>query len=223
LSAIGDTFRQIEQLVETAAQGRPIKIVAVSKTVPPQKMEEAYNAGARIFGENRIQEALPKIEVLQHLDIQWHFIGHLQTNKARDAVRHFTCIQSIDSLKLLNQIDQEASKLQRPMTGLLEVNLAGEQSKFGFSREHLTAALEASKSLETLRITGLMIIPPFMEDVDKVRPYFRELKGLQQKHLATYPSLTELSMGMSHDYQVAIEEGSTMVRIGTALFGERVL
>jgi pyridoxal phosphate enzyme (YggS family) len=197
------------------------KLVAVSKTVPSARIAEAYEVGVHIFGENRIQEALPKIAALAHLNIEWHFIGHLQTNKAKDAVRHFSWIQSIDSLKLLNLIEKEAAKQQKPINALLELNLGNEESKSGLSEAELPQLLAASQRLEWIKIRGFMIIPPFFEDVEEVRPFFRRLRELLQRWQAKYPQLTELSMGMSHDFEVAIQEGATMVRIGSNIFGSR--
>ena len=214
-------FQEIQRSVQGAAQGRNVKIIGVTKTVTADRIEEAYHAGVRSFGENRIQEALPKIEMLSHLNIEWHFIGHLQTNKARDAVRYFSCIHSIDSVKLLHQIEKEASKLQKQMDVLLEVNLGGEETKYGFAFNQLQDGLEASKGLTWSGVRGFMIIPPFREDPEAARPYFRQLRELLQQKKPDFPTLQELSMGMSHDYVVAVQEGATMVRIGTALFGER--
>ena len=215
-SMIQSNFNKIQMEIAAAAAGRKVKIIGASKTVPPEKLQEAYDVGLRIFGENRIQEAIPKIEALPE-DIEWHFIGHLQSNKVRDAVRYFSWIQSVDSLRLLNRINKEASKQQKQISILFEINLGGEETKHGLSPELLKEALEASKNLEHVRLQGLMAIPPFFEDPEQVRPYFRRLKELAAIHVA----LKELSMGMSHDYIFAVEEGATMVRIGTALFGER--
>jgi pyridoxal phosphate enzyme (YggS family) len=215
-SMIQSNLSKIQAEVAAAAAGRAVKIIGASKTVPAEKLREAYNLGLRSFGENRIQEAIPKIKDLPE-NIEWHFIGHLQSNKVRDAVRHFSWIQSVDSSRLLLLIDKEAAKQQKQISVLFEINLGGEETKHGLSPELLKEALETGGNLEHARIQGLMAIPPFFEDPEQVRPYFRRLKDLASMH----PALTELSMGMSHDYFVAIEEGATMVRIGTALFGER--
>ena len=200
---------------------RKVKVIAVSKTQPGAKLREAYEAGVRVFGENRIQEAIPKIQELSSLPVEWHFIGHLQTNKSRDAVRFFSWIHSIDSIKLLHHIEKEAAKQSKRMSLLLEINLGGEESKSGTTEKDLPELLQEGKDLTWGRIRGLMTIPPFLEDVEKVRPYFQRLRGLRDQYRPEYPELTELSMGMSHDYVVAIEEGATLIRIGTALFGER--
>jgi len=204
-----------------AVGNRNIKVIAVSKTQPVEKLQEAYQAGVRIFGENKIQEAIPKIQGLQSLPIEWHFIGHLQTNKSREAVRFFSWIHSIDSIKLLQHVEKEAIKQSKRTNLLLEVNLGGEESKSGTTEKDLPELLAAGRDLTWCRIYGLMTIPPFLEDVEEVRPYFQRLRELRDRYLPGYPELTELSMGMSHDYLVAIEEGATMVRIGTALFGKR--
>ncbi len=200
---------------------RNVKIIAVSKTHPAAKLQEAYEAGIRVFGENRIQEAISKIQELGALPLEWHFIGHLQTNKSRDAVRFFSWIHSIDSIKLLQHVEKEAVKQSKQINLLLEINLGGEESKSGTTEKELPDLLRAGKDLACSRIRGLMTIPPYMEDAEKVRPYFRRLRDLRDQYMLEYPELTELSMGMSHDYIVAIEEGATMVRIGTALFGKR--
>lgn len=221
MSGIFERFTEIKSRIEAAADGRSIRIIAVTKTVKPPMIETAYAAGAHVFGENRIQEALPKMEALKALAAEWHFIGHLQTNKARDAVRHFRMIHSVDSERLLDRIDQEAMKIGKTMDILVEVNLGGEESKSGTSPAQLPALLHHSQSAPNIRVCGLMTVPPWIEDPERVRPYFRQLRELRDSNQAEYPGLTELSMGMSHDFVVAIEEGATMVRIGTALFGER--
>jgi len=207
--------------LERAAPDRKVKLIAVTKTVEPQRIREAFSAGARIFGENRIQEALPKIRELADLGAEWHFIGHLQTNKARDAVASFSYIQSVDSVKLLREIEKQAAKIRKNMDLLLELNLGEEASKHGFARENLAEALQAGKSLEWCKVRGLMSVPPYFDDPEQVRPFFHELRELRDRWINDFPLLTELSMGMSNDYMVAIQEGATMVRIGTAIFGER--
>jgi len=214
--SIHENINQIRSEVEKTAAGRAVKIIGVTKTIPPDRIQEAHQAGLHIFGENKIQEALNKMPLLEQLPIEWHFIGHLQSNKARDAVRHFTYIHSIDSLKLLQQVEKEANKIQKKVDILLEVNLGGEESKYGFSESALSQAMQASAALQWSNLCGLMIIPPYYEDPEKVRPYFRSLRVLAEHH-----HLAQLSMGMSHDYRIAIEEGATMVRIGTAIFGAR--
>lgn len=214
--SIRENIRRVHENVEKLAAGRAIKVIGVTKTVPPQRIQEAHEAGLHCFGENRIQEALPKIQQLAGLQIEWHFIGHLQTNKAREAVRHFSCIQSVDSLKLLQQIEKEAEKVQKKINFLLEINLGGEESKHGFVESAVAGAVESSRELKWGNLCGLMIIPPYFEDAERVRPFFGQLRRIAEQH-----RLSELSMGMSHDYRIAIEEGATMVRIGTAIFGTR--
>lgn len=214
--SIAEKVRQIQEQVRERASGRAVTIVGVTKTVPAQGAAEAYAAGLQIFGENRIQEALPKISQLSNLAITWHFIGHLQTNKAREAVRNFSCIQSIDSLKLLQQVEKEARKSGKRMDIFLELNLGNEESKHGFAESEISAALQTAAGMMSLNLRGLMAIPPFVENPEAVRPYFKRMRELAGQH-----NLPELSMGMSHDYLVAIEEGSTMIRVGTAIFGQR--
>lgn len=218
---IQENYQQILKRVRESSGTREVRIVAVSKTMPPQKLQEAYLAGLRIFGENRIQEAVPKIQALTHLNAEWHFIGHLQTNKAREAVNYFSCIHSVDSLRLLLMIEKEAARIRKNVELLFELNLAKETTKHGMVEQQLPEALEASLSLTWGRVCGLMIIPPYMENPENVRPFFRKLRELRNHYVARFPALTELSMGMSHDYAVAVEEGATMIRVGTALFGTR--
>ena len=221
MSAIEERYREILRNADSAAAGRSVRLIAVTKTVSPEMIREAYQAGLRTFGENRIQEALPKIQALRELQAEWHFIGHLQSNKARDAVRNFTMIHSVDSERLLLQIEKEAVKADIRVPVLLELNLGGEESKSGMTAGALPQILEASASLTRTVVRGLMTVPPYLENPEEVRPYFRMLRELRDRFRPGYPLLTELSMGMSHDFVVAIQEGSTMVRIGTALFGER--
>lgn len=218
---IETALQKIQDDVRTASKGRDVKIVGVTKTVSGDRIAEAYRAGLRIFGENRIQEAIPKIQQLAQDDAEWHFIGHLQSNKAKDAVRYFSWIQSIDSLKLLFKVEQEAALLQKKIKILLELNLGGEESKYGFQPEELDDALEKAKNMEYGEIRGLMIIPPYHENPEQTRPYFRKLREILEKKAITHPNLKELSMGMSHDYRVAVEEGATIIRPGTLLFGRR--
>lgn len=189
-----------------------VTLVAVTKTVPPEHVDAALAAGITVFGENKIQEAKAKIPLVSSR-AHWHFIGHLQTNKARDAVELFELIHSVDSVKLAGELSKWADRAGKTQPILLEVNVAGEASKFGIKPEDLPAALAQVQQLPRLEVRGLMTVPPFVEEV---RPYFRRLRELRD---AT--GLRELSMGMSHDFEIAIEEGATMVRIGTGIFGER--
>ncbi len=213
---IASNYAEIRAGIQSAAAGRAVKLIGVTKTVSSERIAEAYRTGLRCFGENRVQEALPKITTLP-ADIEWHFIGHLQSNKAREAVRNFSWIHSVDSVRLMSLIEKEAAKIQKKMNLLLEVNSGGEETKHGMEPDAVSEAVTASLKLEWCRVLGLMTVPPFYEDAEKVRPYFRMLREIA----APFTVLKELSMGMSHDYMVAIEEGSTIVRIGTALFGLR--
>lgn len=207
--------------IEAQSGGREVRILGATKMVQPERIEEAFRAGMRLFGENRIQEAIPKIERLKRLGAEWHFIGHLQSNKAAQAVAHFSCIQSVDSIRLMQAIDAHAAKAGKRVRLMLEVNLAEEQTKHGFDPAEIAAALEAGRQMKSSEVTGLMVIPPFSENADQVRPYFRRLREIRDRLRPDFPGLTELSMGMSHDYLAAVQEGSTLVRVGTAVFGER--
>ena len=216
-----ENIKRIREQIAKNAKGRDVRLIAVTKTVRPEQIAEAYQAGVHTFGENRVQEALPKLAALSHLNIEWHFIGHLQTNKAKEAVKNFSWIQSIDSLKLLHQVEKEAAKQQKQIDCLLELNLGNEESKHGLAEPELPGVLEATQELSWTKLRGFMIIPPFFEDSELVRPYFRRLYKLQQKWHAEYPDLKELSMGMSNDFEIAIQEGATMVRVGSYIFGGR--
>ncbi len=189
-----------------------VTLVAVTKTVPPERVDEALNAGIGVFGENKIQEAKAKIPLVSSR-ARWHFIGHLQSNKARDAVELFELIHSVDSVKLAGELNKWAERAGKTQPILLEVNVSGESSKFGFRPEDLPAALAEIQKFPRLEVRGLMTVPPLGKDP---RPFFRQLRRLRDE-----TGLRELSMGMSHDYEIAIEEGATIVRIGTAIFGER--
>jgi PLP dependent protein len=190
-----------------------IRLIAVTKTVPPQTISQAVECGIRDVGENRLQEALPKIVALAEFPLTWHFIGHLQTNKAKKVVEHFQWVQCVDRLELAERLNQTAAK---PLPVLIEVKLHEEPNKSGMQEAGLPGFVERFRSYDRLELRGLMAIPPFFEDAEDVRPYFRKLSDLAREY-----ALPEVSMGMSHDFEVAIEEGATMVRIGSALFGER--
>jgi PLP dependent protein len=222
MPGIAENVKKVRENIARAAEGRNVQLIAVSKTVPAQQIAEAYAAGLNVFGENRIQEAIPKIAELISLEAEWHFIGHLQTNKARDAVRYFSWIQSIDSEKLLTQVEKEAAKQQKNINLLLELNIGNEESKHGLNENDLPQVLRAGSKLHWCKIRGLMIIPPFDENPEKIRPYFKKLRQMRERFQSDFPDLTELSMGMSNDYEIAIEEGATMVRIGTSIFGSRL-
>lgn len=201
-----------------------IRLMAVSKTVSVERLREAVDAGIRHIGENRLQEAVPKIEVLGRDDVAWHFIGTLQRRKVKSVVGRFETIQSVDSLALAEEIDRRAQEMGLRQRILLEVNLGGEVSKGGFEPATLLGILPALNELPSLNIRGLMTIPPPTSQAEDARPYFRRLRELAQALTAqgcANINMQELSMGMSHDYQVAIEEGATYVRVGTAIFGAR--
>jgi pyridoxal phosphate enzyme (YggS family) len=198
-----------------------IQLVAVSKGQPPEAVRAAAELGLTLFGENRVQEAKAKIGRCPG-NLRWHLIGHLQSNKCRDAAHFFEMIQSVDTLALAQEIDKWADKSAKTMPVLLEVNVVGEASKFGFSPEALLAGLSAINKLRKIEIHGLMTIAPWTPESEKVRPVFRRLRELKEQcEQILGASLSHLSMGMSGDFEVAIEEGATMIRIGTAIFGPR--
>jgi hypothetical protein len=197
-----------------------VKLVAVSKTMPVGAILEALDAGVTILGENRVQEAAGKIAELPGR-AAWHLVGHLQTNKAKLAAQLFETIHSLDSLRLAQELDKQCRQSGRIVRCLMEVNLGAEGSKGGLPEEGIRPLLEAGRDFPNLRMEGLMAIPPFLEDPEAVRPFFRRLRILRDKLETEGWRLPELSMGMTHDYEVAIEEGATMVRIGTAIFGSR--
>lgn len=194
---------------------------------PPQHIHEAYQAGLRLFGENRVQEFAGKAESLKQLgEAKWHLVGHLQTNKAARAAELFSAIDSVDSFKLVQKLNSASGELGKRLPVLIEINVGGESAKSGVGPEshELEEVLQAAPQLEHLKICGLMTIPPFTDDPQQARPYFRSLRKLRDQIAARRLSnvgMQVLSMGMSHDFEVAIEEGSTCVRIGTAIFGER--
>lgn len=201
-----------------------VRLVAVSKTCPAGFVREAAAAGQVDFGENRVQEALQKIGETEDLPLRWHLIGHLQSNKARKAALGFCCIHSIDSLDLLEAVDRAAADAGRSPEVLVQVDLAGEPTKHGAALDAVRALVGRARGVRAVRLAGLMLLPPFFEDPEAARPYFRRLRDLRDELCrdgVPRDSLRELSMGMSHDFEVAIEEGATMVRIGTAIFGRR--
>lgn len=195
-----------------------VKLVAVSKTHPVAAIEEAIAAGARIFGENKVQEAEGKIDKIGREKAECHLIGHLQSNKSRKAVKLFDVIHSIDSLELAQRLERICEEEERAeLKVLVQIDLAKEATKNGIDENDLNDLIEFLHGCEHLKFEGLMIVPPFFEDSEKVRPFFRRLREIRDE---VCPG-GELSMGMSHDFTVAIEEGATMIRIGTAIFGER--
>jgi hypothetical protein len=196
-------------------------MLAVTKTQPPEIVGEAARLGLTLFGENKVQEAKSKIPLCPGR-LSWHMIGHLQSNKSRDAVGLFSMIQSVDSLGLAEELNKRAEQASKTMPVMLEVNIVGEASKFGYKPEQLLLDLEKLNALPRLEIHGLMTVPPYSPLPEKVRPVFRRLGELREQcQQALGAPLPHLSMGMSGDFEVAIEEGATIVRVGTALFGER--
>jgi pyridoxal phosphate enzyme (YggS family) len=203
-----------------------IRLVAVSKTFPSDAVRAAYAAGQRDFGENKVQEALQKIGETAELEIRWHLIGHLQSNKARKAGPAFAAIHSIDSVDLLQRVDAAAAEQGAAPEVLIQVDLAGEETKFGAPEADVPAIARAAAACRAARLTGLMLLPPWSEDPEVARPYFRRLRELRDRLVADgigRAALGELSMGMSHDFEVAIQEGATIVRVGTAIFGKRTV
>ena len=196
-------------------------LLAVTKSQPPEVVQAAAKLGLIFFGENKVQEAKAKMPLCPG-NLRWHMIGHLQSNKCRDAVELFKMIQSVDSLSLAQEINKRAEQAARTVPVLIEVNVAGEASKFGYQPEQLLAELKELNALPRIEIHGLMTVPPWSAEAEKARPHFRQLRGIkaQCEQILGAP-LPDLSMGMSGDFEIAIEEGATMVRIGTALFGPR--
>lgn len=218
-----ENLEKVRERIKSAARraGREpaeIKLIAVSKTHPAEVLREALRAGAEIFGENKIQEAEGKIAEIGREKAEWHLIGHLQSNKARKAVKLFDLVHTLDSVELAERLERICEEENRAeMAVLIQVDLAGEATKNGISEKDLPKLIETFARFEHLKCKGLMTIPPYFEDVEKVRPYFRRLREMRD---ALLPG-GELSMGMSHDFETAIEEGATLVRVGTAIFGER--
>jgi len=198
-----------------------LTLLAVTKTQPPETVDSAAGLGLLVCGENKVQEAKAKIPLCS-AKLRWHFIGHLQSNKCRDAVHLFQMIQGVDSLSLAQEINKRATEAAKTMPVLLEVNLAGEASKFGYQPQALLSELKQLSALPRIEVQGLMTVPPWSPDAENSRPHFRRLRELKQKceQVLGMP-LPHLSMGMTGDFEVAIEEGATIVRIGTALFGPR--
>lgn len=201
-----------------------VTLVAVSKTFGAGHVRAAWAAGQQHFGENKVQEALQKIAETSDIPIRWHLIGHLQSNKARKAAQPFACIHSIDSVELLQKIDAAAAEAGAAPEVLVQVDLAGEATKFGAPAEHARRVVDAALACRAARLAGLMVLPPWSEDQEATRPWFVRLRSLRDEWIAAgvpRDALRHLSMGMSHDFEAAIEEGATMVRVGTAIFGRR--
>lgn len=225
---IQEQLKEVEKNIQMACKNagrdrKEVTLIAVSKTKPSSMIEEAYACGIRDFGENKVQELVSKEEILPK-DIKWHQIGHLQRNKVKYIVGKVALIHSVDSLRLAVQIDQDAAKADIVCPILLEVNVAREESKFGFLEEEVMDAVEKISQLSHVQINGLMTIAPFVENPEENRIYFKKLKQLSvdinSKNIDNV-YMNELSMGMTGDYMVAVEEGSTFVRVGTGIFGER--
>jgi PLP dependent protein len=222
-NSLRENLAEVRMQIAHAAQkanrnAAEIKLVAVSKTHPVEILREAIVAGATILGENKIQEAEDKITEIGRESVEWHLIGHLQSNKARKAVKLFDVIHTLDSIELAERLERICIEENRvSLSVLVQIDLGNEATKNGVKLEDLSELVEFLKTCERIKFDGFMIIPPFFEDVESVRPFFRNLREVRDKILPN----GELSMGMSHDFAVAIEEGATIIRVGTAIFGER--
>ncbi len=230
--SIAENLARVRERMAAAAQrarrnASEVTLMAVTKTFPPERILDGYEAGLRVFGENRVQEFAGKIDAVRHLaGAEFHLIGHLQSNKALKASELFHGIDSVDSLRLARKLNEGAARLGRRLAVLIEINVGGEEQKSGVPpcSKELEELLQAAPQLEHLEFRGLMVIPPFTEDPQAARPYFRMLRELRDdlaRRRLPGISLDTLSMGMSHDFEVAIEEGATCIRVGTALFGAR--
>ncbi len=226
MTLIAENLKAVKARIAAAARrvGRDpaaVRLVAVSKTIPPERLREAVAAGQRLFGENYLQEARQKIDILGR-DLDWHLVGRLQSNKARGAVELFDLIHSVDRFKLAQALDQAAARLGKVQDILIQVDLGAEITKFGAAPQEVPELLERVAGLPHLRVAGLMTLPPWFADPEAVRPYFKTLHDLRERwRAASGLALPELSMGMSGDFEVAVEEGATLVRVGTAIFGSR--
>jgi pyridoxal phosphate enzyme (YggS family) len=228
-ATIAANLQSVRSRLEAAARraGRDpsgIRLIAVSKTFSADHVRAAWLAGQRDFGENKVQEALQKIGDTADMEIRWHLIGHLQSNKAKKAAGAFASIHSVDSVDLLRKLDAAAVELGARPEVLVQVDLAGEETKFGAAADDARRIMDASQTARAVRMAGLMLIPPWNEDQEQTRPWFARLRKLREAWLADGvppASLGQLSMGMSHDFEAAIEEGATLVRVGTAIFGKR--
>jgi hypothetical protein len=227
---IADRVAAVRERIARAAEraSRPpgeVTLLAVTKTHPEEAVRAAFAAGVRDFGENRVQEAEPKVAATVDLaaaGLRWHLVGHLQSNKARKAVALFGFVQSVDSLELGRRLARIGAETARPVRALVQVDLAGEETKFGLKEADLLSTLEALRGSEGLLVEGLMVMPPYFDEAEQARPYFRRLRSLRDRaQAAGLLAGRELSMGMSHDFEAAVEEGATIVRVGTAIFGER--
>ncbi len=230
---IAENIARVRERMAAAARrtGRDpgeISLMAVSKTFSPELARQAYEAGVRLFGENRVQEFTAKVDALRDLaEAEWHMIGHLQANKAAKAVELFGAVDSVDSLRLARRLNASAAEAGKKLPILIEINIGGERAKSGVAPQagELQEILQAAPSFDSLQINGLMAVPPLFEEAQRARPYFRRLGELRSSIAAqNLPGVKmgALSMGMSHDFEVAVEEGSTCVRVGTAIFGDRM-
>ncbi len=230
-AAIADNLRLVRSRIDAAARraGRDpasVLLIAVSKTFSADHVRAARAAGHRDFGENKVQEGLQKIADTADKEIRWHLIGHLQSNKARKAAAGFACIHSVDSVDLMRKLDAASAEQGVSPEVLVQVDLAGESTKFGAPADDARRVLDAGLEAQALRVAGLMLIPPWNEDQEQTRPWFTRLAHLRDTWLAEgipAPALRHLSMGMSHDFEAAVEEGATLVRVGTAIFGKRTV
>ena len=231
MSDVAANLTQVRERIRIAAAraGRSpddIALVAVTKTFGAERVREAAAAGQRLFGENKVQEAVDKMAALGDLDIEWHLIGHLQSNKARKAATAFRCLETIDRLDVLRRVDAAAAEAGARPRVLIQVDLAREETKHGAEAAEIPALVHAALEARAVDLAGLMIVPPYPEQPEDSRPWFRRLRELRDDLVARglpHDRLRELSMGMSIDFEVAIEEGATLVRVGTALFGKRVV
>jgi pyridoxal phosphate enzyme (YggS family) len=229
MSTVAENLARIQERIHAAERrsGRDgeVTLVAVTKTVDPERIAEAFGAGQRVFGENRVQEGAAKVAALSPSmpGASWHLIGHLQSNKARSAVETFSLIESVDSVRLAQKLDHLAAEAGRVLPVLVEINVAGEESKHGMTVEEFRSCVEELLLFRNLDVRGLMTVAPLAEDKEEVRPVFRALRELADWARNSFPGtgFRQLSMGMSGDFEVGIEEGATMVRIGRALFGVR--
>lgn len=218
MSQVRENYRRLldrigEASLRSGRKPEAVRLIGVSKRVTVERVREAVEAGLTNIGENRVQEAQEKFSLMSDLSVTRHLIGHLQSNKARSALQLFSWIQSLDSRSLARRLDRLAPE---PTPVLIQVKLASENTKAGAEESDLAGLVETVRSAENLQLRGLMAIPPFFPDGEQMRPYFARLRGLAERY-----GVVEISMGMSHDFEIAIEEGATMVRVGTALFGER--
>jgi pyridoxal phosphate enzyme (YggS family) len=230
-ATVAANLQSVRSRIDAAARraGRDpsqVRLIAVSKTFGADQVRAAWAAGQRDFGENKVQEALQKIGETSDMEMRWHLIGHLQSNKARKAASSFACIHSLDSIDLLRKLDAAAGEQGSSPEVLVQIDLAGEETKFGAGADDARRILDAALGARAVRAAGLMLIPPWDDDQERTRPWFVQLRELRDRWLAEglpAAALRHLSMGMSHDFEAAVEEGATLVRVGTAIFGKRVV